>query len=118
VNKGSEISRDQNVWDMTEFFILRGFRRIGLGMKTAREVWTRFPGKWDVRVIARNQKAMSFWGRAIDEFLGKPIEPIVLDQNGEYWNVFHLNPNTPVNTDRCVRARSLERSLQQSPRLI
>jgi len=88
VRRGSEISNDADVWDIAEFFIVRGFRRLGLGMKAAQEIWQRFPGKWEVRVIDRNQKAKNFWARAIKEFLGEAIEPIPLDKNGEDWHVF------------------------------
>ena len=88
VRKGSEISNDPDVWDMAEFFIVRGSRRLGLGMKVAHEIWKKFPGKWEVRVIDRNQKAKHFWGRAIGEFLGKTIEPILLDKDGKGWHVF------------------------------
>ena len=88
VRGGSEITDDSGVWDMAEFFIVRGFRRLGVGMKVAQEIWKKFPGKWKVRVIDRNQKAKDFWGRAINEFLGKTIEPVRLDKDGEGWHVF------------------------------
>ena len=88
VRRGSEISNDADVWDTAEFFIVRGFRRLGLGMKVSQEIWRKFPGKWEVRVIDRNQKAKNFWARAINEFLGKAIEPIPFDKNGEDWHVF------------------------------
>ena len=57
-------------------------------MKVAHEVWKEFPGNWEVRVIDRNQKAKEFWGRAIDEFLGKTISPTPFNKNGEGWHVF------------------------------
>ena len=88
VRRGSEISNDADVWDMAEFFIVRGFRRLGLGMKVAQEIWKKFPGKWEVRVMDRNHKAKDFWRRAINEFLGKTIEPTPLDKDGEGWRVF------------------------------
>jgi predicted acetyltransferase len=88
VRRGSEISNDADVWDMAEFFIVRGFRRLGLGMKVAQEIWKKFPGKWEVRVIERNHKAKDFWGRTINEFLGKAIEPIPLGKDGEDWHIF------------------------------
>jgi predicted acetyltransferase len=88
VRKGSGISSDADVWDIAEFFIVRGSRRRGLGTKVAQEIWKRFPGKWEVRVIDRNQNAKDFWRRAINEFLGKAIDPIPLDKNGEDWHVF------------------------------
>jgi predicted acetyltransferase len=88
LRKGSQISGDESIWDMTEFFIVRGYRRRGVGMKAAREIWKQFPGKWEVRVIDRNQKAKEFWGRAIGDFLGKAINPIPFRKNGEDWHVF------------------------------
>jgi predicted acetyltransferase len=31
VKRGSEVSGDQDVWDMAEFFVMREFRRQGIG---------------------------------------------------------------------------------------
>jgi predicted acetyltransferase len=88
VRKGSQISGDEDVWDLTEFFIVRGCRRRGVGMKVAHEVWKQFPGKWEVRVIDRNRKAKEFWARAVGEFLSETINPTAFKKNGEGWHVF------------------------------
>jgi predicted acetyltransferase len=88
VHRGSQISADENIWDVAEFFIVRGYRRLGIGRRVAHEVWKKFPGKWEVRVIDRNQKANDFWGRVISEFTGKAIDPIPFDKDGEGWHVF------------------------------
>ena len=89
LRKGSQISGDEDIWDVTEFFIVRGYRRRGVGMKVAHEIWNQFPGKWEVRVIDRNQQAKEFWGRAIGEFSGKTIiNPTPFKKNGEGWHVF------------------------------
>jgi predicted acetyltransferase len=39
IAKGSRISADPQVWDMAEFFIVRGHRRRGLGAAVAHEIW-------------------------------------------------------------------------------
>lgn len=96
VRKGSQISGDEDVWDMTEFFVVRGYRRLGVGMKAAHKVWKQFPGKWEVRVIDRNQKAKEFWGRAIGEFLSQAINPTPFKKNGEGWHVFSFGSNRAV----------------------
>src|SRR5262249_37249926 len=88
VQRGSQISGDAGVWDMAEFFIVRGHRRLRAGTRAAREVWKKFPGKWEVRVINRNQKAKAFWARAVEEFLGEPIAPTPFEKNGEGWQLF------------------------------
>jgi predicted acetyltransferase len=88
VHRGSQISGAEDIWDVAEFFILRGYRRLGVGMKVAHEIWKKFPGKWEVRVINRNQRAKEFWGQAIEQFLGKTIAPIPFEKNGEGWQFF------------------------------
>ncbi len=88
VRRGSEISDDQDIWDMAEFFIVRGYRRLGIGKRAAHEIWKKFPGRWEVRVIGRNPKAKDFWGRAIGDFISKTIDAIPFDKDGEGWHVF------------------------------
>jgi predicted acetyltransferase len=39
VKKGSAVSGNEVVWDMAEFFVLRGYRRRGIGTQIAHEVW-------------------------------------------------------------------------------
>src|SRR5438876_5635365 len=75
VKRGSEISRNETVWDMAEFFVVRGYRRRGIGTKTAHEVWRRFPGLWEVRVMESNVPARDFWAHAVSTFLGNAIHP-------------------------------------------
>jgi len=88
VRRGSELSSDPDVWDMAEFFIVRGFRRLGLGTMIALQIWDRFPGKWEVRVIDRHRRAKAFWEQAISTFLGKTAESILFEKGGEAWRVF------------------------------
>ena len=51
--------------DMAEFFIMRKYRRAGIGTEAARSVFRRFPGDWQVRELEANVGATSFWRRAI-----------------------------------------------------
>lgn len=88
VRGGSAISDEADVWDMAEFFIVRGFRGRRVGTQAAQEIWKRFPGKWEVRVTDRNEKARSFWDRAVGEFLGETIKPRLIDKDGKTWHVF------------------------------
>ena len=88
IQRGSQISGDVNVWDIAEFFIIRGYRHRGIGRTVTHEVWRQFSGKWEVRVIERNQKAKDFWARAIGEFTDKVIDPIPFEKDGKGWQVF------------------------------
>jgi predicted acetyltransferase len=51
--------------DMAEFFVLRKYRRSGVGRDAARAVFARFPGEWQVREQFENTGAIAFWRDAI-----------------------------------------------------
>lgn len=53
--------------DMAEFFVLRKFRRSGIGREAARALFARFPGAWTVRQQRSNPVASTFW-RAVIPF--------------------------------------------------
>ena len=91
VKKGSEVSGDENVWDVAEFFIVRGYRRHGIGMRVAHEVWSRFPGRWEVRVTERNRAGQAFWRRAVASFMGTKVEASVVEIDSKSWHVFSFD---------------------------
>ena len=51
--------------DMAEFFVLRKYRRHGVGLRAAEEIFRMFPGPWTVRQHRRNTSATKFWRAAI-----------------------------------------------------
>lgn len=53
---------------VTEFFIMRKYRRQGVGKQVAIEVFRRLPAKWEVRVIEQNSPAQDFWRGVIAEY--------------------------------------------------
>jgi predicted acetyltransferase len=81
------------VWDVAEFFVMRHYRRRGIGTQVAHEVWKRFPGPWQVRVLQSNISACQFWSRAIASFMGQTIHPSLLEKDGERWKVFWFESN-------------------------
>ena len=79
---------DWDVRDMAEFFIMRRYRRFGVGTRIAHEVWGWLPGRWEVRVMEINVPARHFWAHAISSFTGAPAVPVRLERDGELWQVF------------------------------
>jgi predicted acetyltransferase len=53
--------------DMAEFFVIRKYRRAGLGRQAAGELLRQFPGRWAVRQLRSNPAATAFW-RAVIPF--------------------------------------------------
>ena len=88
VKLGSEVSGNVSVWDMAEFFVIRGYRRRGIGAHVAHEMWRRFPGTWEVRVMESNISAQHFWAQAISGFAERVIGPARVDHDGKCWLVF------------------------------
>jgi predicted acetyltransferase len=88
VKHGSEVSGDQSVWDMVEFFVVRRYRRLGIGTEVAHQVWRMFPGRWEVRVMEANRAALPFWERAIAAFTGAPAGAMQIEKGGKRWHVF------------------------------
>lgn len=90
VKKGSDFSGKAEVWDMADFFLVRGVRGKGVGYTVAKSIWQQFPGPWEVRVITTNLPAQQFWARAISHFLGKAIEPELVTKGEETRYLFRF----------------------------
>lgn len=88
VRRIPNISTNELIWDMAEFFVLRGYRRYGVGTSVAHRVWRRFPGLWQVRVMQSNRDAHRFWDQVIAAFTGQPIESAVVEKDGKLWHYF------------------------------
>lgn len=50
-----------NTLAIAEFFIVRKYRRHGVGRHLARAILNGMPARWEIRVIAQNPAAASFW---------------------------------------------------------
>ena len=51
--------------EMSELFVLRTYRRRGVGTRVAQALFARFPGRWQLSVLAWNRAARPFWRRVI-----------------------------------------------------
>ena len=53
------------VQEISEFFVLKKYRRRGLGRYAARWLFARFPGEWEVAELVWNRTAQRFWRTVI-----------------------------------------------------
>jgi predicted acetyltransferase len=74
ISARSKITGKGGVFDMTEFFVLRRFRRHGMGRAAAFAAFDHFAGPWEVRQREENPNATAFWRRAINEYAGGDYE--------------------------------------------
>ncbi len=61
-------SSDKSFYEISEFFILRKFRGKGVAGFTAKEIFQKFLGNWEVMAISGNSPAEKFWEKIIDEY--------------------------------------------------
>lgn len=72
-------------WNVAEFFIVRKYRRTGVGRAAARAIFDHWPGQWEAAVMCANTGAQAFWAGAIAGHPGvKAIE--ANDCDDARWN--------------------------------
>ena len=87
VQRQSQLTGADDVWDMAEFFVLRAWRRRNVGAEAANALWRRCTGPWEVRVGVRNLPAQGFWRRAVHACTGNLVDYTPADVNGKRWLV-------------------------------
>lgn len=70
----SKITGSSGVFDMAEFFVLRSFRRQGVGRAAAFAAFDRFEGSWEVRQRVENPDATALWRQTISAYTGDSYE--------------------------------------------
>lgn len=79
----NEVCVDGNERSITEFFVLRKYRKQGVGKQVAFEVFNRLPARWEVRVMQANVPAQVFWRKVMIEYTKGEFQEIGLDN--EVW---------------------------------
>lgn len=87
----NEVVIDDNERSLTEFFVLRKYRRQGVGKQVAIEVFHRLPANWEVRVIAQNRPAQAFWRNVIAEYTNGAFQETLFDDEDWRGPVFYFD---------------------------
>ena len=78
-HKGGLVERN-----MAEFFVARKYRGGEVAARALHQVLALHPGRWEVAVVARNARALTFWPRAIAAAATvRDIER--LERDDEHW---------------------------------
>jgi predicted acetyltransferase len=101
VTRGSPDSpdtEDENELDVAEFFVMRRYRRSGVGRRAAFLTWKHFPGTWTVRVSEGNPGAVEFWSGVVGEFTGGAVNESQRPGTPNSWRVFSFESGPDRNT--------------------
>ncbi|MBU5312201.1 GNAT family N-acetyltransferase [Tissierella carlieri] len=61
-------SEEGNYFSIAEFFIMKKYRRKGIGQAVANKIFDLHRGQWEVFQIETNNPAQAFWHKTIDEY--------------------------------------------------
>lgn len=79
---------EEETRDMHEFFVLRRYRRRGVGEAFASHIWDQYRVPWLVRVLQRNAPALPFWRRAVELYTGTRYREETRTTGDRSWSYF------------------------------
>ena len=100
--RGSPATDDPEHLDVAEFFVLRSYRRTGIGRQAARLLWDRIPGHWVVRVSEANRAGTPFWRATVEQYTRGAFSESTRSGSPHDWRVFTFasaNPGRSSPTD-------------------
>jgi predicted acetyltransferase len=93
IGSADEWLDDLSGHDVHEFFIMRKFRRRGIGRSFARFLWAEYPGEWLVRVLEANAPAVNFWRCEISSYSLNSYREAEHIVSGRRWKFFRFVSN-------------------------
>ena len=70
-------------WWMHEFFVMRAYRRRGVGERVATQLFETLGGTWEIGQVPDNVGAQAFWRTIVGRYTGGDYEEFVIDD--ERW---------------------------------
>ena len=68
INEYCYILKDPGSKTIAEFFIMKKYRRKGIGRNVAFQIFNKFPGQWEVLQHGENEPSKLFWSKVISEY--------------------------------------------------
>lgn len=76
---------------VSEFFVLRRYRRTGVGRIIATRLFEEVDGTWEILVMRSNTPAQKFWATIISDHIGKGHREFTVSQDKDDEVVFRFN---------------------------
>jgi predicted acetyltransferase len=83
--------------DVEEFFVVRRFRRTGIGKRFISTLWDQQTGIWLIRVLEANAPAVPFWRNSVSSYTGDDYREDQRMVDGQNWSFFSFD-NTSTGT--------------------
>ena len=56
---------EDKMYEISEFFVLNKYRKLGAGTFMANEMFNKYKGKWEIRTLLKNKPAQDFWRKVV-----------------------------------------------------
>lgn len=80
LNNYSCLDRTDIDYSIVEFFVMRKWRKRGIGKATATHLWRMHPGKWEIAQERENVNAKNFWRSVITDYTNGVYEEHETDE--------------------------------------
>ncbi|HDX9587539.1 TPA: GNAT family N-acetyltransferase [Bacillus pseudomycoides] len=80
---------DRTYYSMSEFFVMKKYRKSGVGKQSAVQLFSKFPGEWEVAEMEENIPAQAFWRKVISAYTNNEYREIRKDGWDGPIQVFH-----------------------------
>lgn len=77
----NDVQLEESERAICEFFVMRKYRRRGVGKQAAFEVFNRLPAVWEAAVMQQNTPAQVFWRKVIGDYTHGSFQETALDND-------------------------------------
>jgi predicted acetyltransferase len=89
------LTGDKPCWFMAEFFVMRGYRRRGVGRQAVGELLSRHPGRWHIGVMRSHERAETFWSGTLGAQAELSSRVLMFDGDGWRLRSFVADAGSP-----------------------
>lgn len=68
IRKINDSLKGQSYYSVAEFFVMKKYRKSGVGKQAACYLFDVLPGRWQVSEMEENEPAIKFWRKIINEY--------------------------------------------------
>lgn len=61
------VSKEKDTLFLSEFFVMKKYRRKGIGFEAAKIVFEKHPGKWELTMHPKNKPSLQFWKHVVEK---------------------------------------------------
>lgn len=89
VRSCSEYNDLRDPHNIAEFFVMKKYRKKGVGKTVAKRIFDQFAGDWEIAAWSNNHVAKKFWERVVSEYTNGQYKPFSCPEKKIDGFIFH-----------------------------